>query len=397
MGYINTATTTTLTAKLTPKGRQKLILTNNNLISYFSLGDSDANYYASSALGTGEVPTDGGDNGPYATLTNSVGPNVTLKSVLIVNKNGDLKKMVEPQSSEVTIQMVSNGTQTATAGSSDTINRNDLTTDPLVNLYYSFNLPLTSNDDYKFTGVTSEKGGYSNTALSGLAQTNILVIGIDNTMYGEVIDGKTIQTVISGATSAFTIYSTFQNTGQQLSILDANYNDQSPSAKLFGDNIAFLVSDDIMKPNGGSASLSWATGYNTTKPFSINNKQTFNLTTNTNLGLTADTLVGIAYLDKGFLVITDQNIVNDFTGALSSTTITCDSLSTSVIQNVTCLANRGEFGGSTNRTFVPSDTPRISEVGLYDSEGDLIAIAKTDRQIIKNVNDFLALGIKFQI
>ena len=317
--------------------------------------------------------------------------------MLIVNNNGDLKKLVEPQSSELTSQMISNGTQTDFASAANTIDRNDLSTDPLVNLYYSFNLPLTSSDDYTFTGVTSDKGGYSDTALSTFAQTNILVVGINNTQYGEVVDGKTIQAVISGLTSAFTIYSTFQTTGQQLSVLDANYNDQSPSAKLFGDNIAFLVSDDIMKPNGGSASLSWATGYNTTKPFSINGKQTFNLTTNTNLGLYIDTLVGIAYLDKGFLVITDQTIVNDFAGTLTSTTITCDSLSTSVIQNVTCLANRGEFGGSTNRTFVPGDTPRISEVGLYDADGDLIAIAKSDRQIVKNVNEFLALGIKFQI
>ncbi len=65
-----------------------------------------------------------------------------------------------------------------------------------------------------------------------------------------------------------------------------------------------------------------------------------------------------------------------------------------VVQNVTCLANRGEFGTSTNVTFRVGDTPRISEIGLYDGDGDLIAIAKMDRQILKNVNEFLALGIK---
>lgn len=44
MGFIPNATTTTLTAKLTPIGRQLLRSTNNNLITKFSLGDSDANY-----------------------------------------------------------------------------------------------------------------------------------------------------------------------------------------------------------------------------------------------------------------------------------------------------------------------------------------------------------------
>ena len=49
-----------------------------------------------------------------------------------------------------------------------------------------------------------------------------------------------------------------------------------------------------MRPNGGNPSLSWSTGYNTLKPFSINQKQLYNLTTNTNLAKSADTCVGIA-------------------------------------------------------------------------------------------------------
>jgi hypothetical protein len=399
MGYINSATTTTLTAKLTPIGRKKLILTNNNLIAYFSLGDSDANYYSPLPLLTGQVPNDGGDNGPYSSLTNSVGPNVQLKSVLIVNKNGDLKKAVEPQSSEVTTQMVSNGTTTLVATRQNTIDRYSFNTDPLVNLYYSFNLPLTANDDYNFTNVTSALGGFSDTALSGIAQSNILVFGIENSQYGEVIDGKTVRVNIQGISNTYTLYSTFQNTGQQLTTFDANYKDQSQSGAIFGSNVAFLVSDNIMTPNGGDPTLSWGTGYNTVKPFSVNGKQLFNLTTNSNIGKTADTVVGIVYLDKGFAVITNQTIVNDFNAALNTcyAQITCDSLSTSVVQNVTCIANRGEFGNSTNPTYTVDNAPRISEVGLYDTEGDLIAIAKMDKHVVKNVNEFLALGIKFNV
>jgi hypothetical protein len=63
MGYINSGTSLSLTAKLTPIGRQKLILTNNNLISAFSLGDSDANYYAALPLISGQIPGNGGNVG----------------------------------------------------------------------------------------------------------------------------------------------------------------------------------------------------------------------------------------------------------------------------------------------------------------------------------------------
>jgi hypothetical protein len=399
MGYNNSATTTTLTAKLTPTGRRKLILTSNNLITQFSLGDSDANYYAAIPLTTGQVPNDGGDNGPYSSLTNSVGPDVTLKSLLIVNKNGDLRKDVEPESSELTSEMVANGSQTQICTRRDIVDRTALNTDPLVNLYYSFNLPLNSGDDFRFTGTTNNRNGFADTALSGLAQSKILVAGIENSQYGEIIDGKTVRVNVSGISTSYTLYSTFQNTGQQLNVLDANYAEQSVSTNTLGKNIAFLFSDDIQTPNGGDPSLSWATGYGTVKPFSVNNKQQFNFMTNTNLAQTADTVVGVAYLDKGFVVITHPTIVNDFSASslTNFVEVTCDSLSTSVLQNVTCIANRGEFGNSTNPTYKSDNTPRISEVGLYDIDGDLIAIAKTDRHVIKNVNEFLALGIKFQI
>ena len=45
MGYIASSSTTTVTARLTPYGRKKLLSTSNSdIISSFALGDSDANY-----------------------------------------------------------------------------------------------------------------------------------------------------------------------------------------------------------------------------------------------------------------------------------------------------------------------------------------------------------------
>lgn len=397
MGYNNTATTLTLTAKLTPLGRQKMVSTNNALIKTFSLGDSDANYYTNLTLGTGQVPGIGGDIGPNSTISNSTTQSVGMKTMLIVNSSGVLTKPVSSQSINILSEIIPNGmvTVNATNLTQSLVNRNDITTDNLVNLYYSFGLPLNSNDDTKYTGVTYTNGGFSDTALSAFSTTKILVIAINNTNYGECIDGKTVKIDLPTSAGTYTIYSTYQGGNNTLITLDTLIADNAIQTNQFGNNVAALVSDDIMRPNGGNPSLSWATGYNTEKPFSLNQKQTYNFQTNSNLAVTADTLVGMVFLDQGFAVITDPTIVNNFTqSASTATTVMFNSVSTNVYQNVTCIADRGEFGSTTNPTFDIGDIPRISEVGLFDDMGNLIAVAKTDRHITKNVNEFLALGIK---
>jgi hypothetical protein len=69
------------------------------------------------------------------------------------------------------------------------------------------------------------------------------------------------------------IYSTFQNKGIQATVEDANLRETSTLGNPFGDNVAFLFSDEILKPK----LLSWGTGYGTVKPFSLNNKLLYNL------------------------------------------------------------------------------------------------------------------------
>lgn len=398
MGYIPSATTTTLLAKLTPIGRQLLVSTNSSLITKFSIGDSDRNYNVVVPLATGEVPTDGGNLGPNGAATNSITSNYRLKSFLLVNTSGLLQKSVELQSNNITSETQALG-QTIVVGDSLThnlIDRADFNTDSLVNLFYSFSLPITSAQYLTYSSTTFANGGFADTALSGIAQNNILVIGVPDTQYGEMLDGKAIKITLQTAISAYTIYSTFQNKGFPTKVEDVNYRETSTVTQNIGNNISFLFSDDIMKPNGGSdATLSWGTGFNSIKPFSQNRKSLYNLTTDSNLAQTADTCVGIAYLDKGFIVITDPTIVSNFSlTATTATTVTFDSISTSIAQNITCIAARGEFGTSTNPTFSRGDIASISEVGLYDDAGNLIAIAKTDRHLQKNVNQFLALGIK---
>jgi hypothetical protein len=400
MGFNSTAATTTLIAKLTPIGRSKLISTNNALITSFSFGDSDANYNVPLLLETGQVPADSGNVGANGSISNSTSTNPPIKSFLIANPSGSLIKSVEQQSTNIITEVKLNGQVTITGNTitQNVINRNDYTTDRLVNLFYSFGLPLNQGEDAIFTGTTFTNGGYSDTSFSGLAQSRILVFGINNTNYGELIDGKEIKLEIptSGGTT-YKIYSTFQNKNATLNTEDANYIETSAVSIKISNNIAFLFSDDIRRPNG-DATLSWATGFGNTKPFSLSNKKLFNAQTNTNLGLSADTIVGIAYLDKGFLVITDQQIINDYdTVTATGTSITLNSISTAVFQNITCIAGRGEFGASTNPTFKSTDTPRISEILLYDNVGNVIAIAKTDRHVLKNINEFLAFNVKINL
>lgn len=399
MGFNSTANTLTLTAKLTPIGRQRMISTNNGLIKTFSLGDSDANYYTNLSLTTGEVPSTSGNIGVNSTNSNSTPKLTGLKSTLIVNSTGLITKPVASQSSSILTETESVGF-TSVSGSNLTysvINRTTYT-DEKTNLYYSFGFPLTESEKTTYTATTTTSGGYANTAFSGFAVDKILVVSIDNSTYGELIDGKSLKLDLATTAGTYTIYSTYQYGSQQLNVLDSQYTDPNVASSNFGLNVSMLVCDTIMTPNGGDPSLSWATGYNTNRPFSLNGKKAYNYQTNSNLSLTADTLVGVAYLDKGMLVITNPAIVNAYVAsAATATTLSFDSVSTGVYQIVTCIADRGEFGLSTNSTFQISNTPRISEVALYDDQGNMIALAKPDRQISKNINEFLALSIKISV
>lgn len=405
MGFNSSATSVTLTAKLTPIGRQKLVSTNNNLIKFFSLGDSDANYYSSLTLSSGQVPSINGNIGYGNTISNSTPQFVGIKSFLVVNQNGDLTKPVSPQSINILTETENNGFVTISGNNLtyNLVNRNSVNSDPLVNLFGSFNLPLDSTSDINYTGVTAANGGYSDTCFSGFATNKVLFIGINNASYGEVIDGKTVKLELPTSAGTYTLYSTLQSGTGTVNELDANYRDVANNVVLFGLNVAPLFSDTVKKPNGDST-LSWATGYGLSKPFSNNGKRAYNLQTNTNLSLTADTAVGMVYLDKGFIAITNPTIIDAITSTgttlysgLTATTLTFDSVSTNVSQIITCIAERGEFGASTSIYFADDDIPKVTEVGLYDDFGNLIAYGKTDRQITKNINQFLALSIKITI
>ena len=99
------------------------------------------------------------------------------------------------------------------------------------------------------------------------------------------------------------------------------------------------------------------------------------------------------------MVITDPTIVNDFviggTGS-TATTLTFDHARSTVSQQITCIAERGEFGVSTNGSWSSGDVPRITEIGLFDGSGTLIAIAKLNRSYEKVVDDMVAFNVTIE-
>ena len=68
-----------------------------------------------------------------------------------------------------------------------------------------------------------------------------------------------------------------------------------------------------------------------------------------------------------------------------------------LVQNIVCIAPRGEFYNSQNETLSVNDDIRISEVAITDVSGNILAIGKTDRHIVKKKNDFVVFDVQIII
>jgi hypothetical protein len=176
------------------------------------------------------------------------------------------------------------------------------------------------------------------------------------------------------------------------------------------------VSDSVQKPNNDS-NKSWSTGYDSFKPFSLNGKELINVQTVADTQIYSDKIAGVMYLDKGIFAITDEyiveNIALDFSGnsntnilnnglglyyySASTYNTTIDSIQNDFVQNIVCIAARGEFYNSQNATLTVNDDVRISEIAITDVAGNILAIGKTDRQIVKKKNDFVVFDVQIII
>jgi len=398
MGFNNTSI---LTAKLTPTGRRNLLSGTRNLITKFQLGDSDAAYITDETLGVGEVPSQSGDITQLSGVTNTGVSKDSKIKYPIFSTGSSTFKNVDTSSNNISVTDVKIGT-TVLSGSSLSFDLIDLsvTTDTKVNLYSSFSLPSTTSQKSSFTGKTLTQGGFSNTALSGLSQDRILVIGIPNNQYGDMLDGKEVKLTLNGLTGGtYELYTTFQNKSNVSAIVeDSNFSEKSTNtATMFGGTHAFVFSDGIQRPNS-DAGKSWSTGFGSSKPFSFGRKERFNIVDNSTLGLNTDKAVGVCHLNSGFIVVTDPVIVGDYSASASTAnTVTFNSMNTLVSQEVLCMASRGEFVKSQNPTFSMGEAVRVSEIGLYDNDNNLIAYGKTNRHFTKSAADTKMFTVKISI
>lgn len=398
MGFLLSADTVTITAKLTPIGRQRLLTDGGNIITQFSLGDSDANYFGSLPLSRGEVPTSSGEIGFNGAFSNGIHSGVMIKSPILVNSIGDTKKSVNGGSSEVVITTKHIGvkTQTTTSLTQLIVDRTQGDSDSYSNLFKTFGLPITPSQKIAYSNIKLPTG-YLDSAIKNLNQDKVLVISIDKCDYGETIDGKTIKVELTttGGTT-YTLYSTYQKGASQPTTLDTQFSENSDLGNAVNNNITFLFSDNVERPNKNE-NKSWATGYNTVRPFTLNGKETFNRAEIPSTSTNIDFALGVAYLDKGFIVITHPDIVNNFDVTSNATTVTYNSVSNEVAQNVRCIIERDEFATTTNPTHGSGDLIRVSEIALYDSTNTVIAYAKSNEHITIGANQYMVLGIRILV
>lgn len=353
-------------------------------------------------------------------------------------------------------------------------NRTTLSSDTS-NLFSSFGLPITSeqkkkydqsnlgelsadnNGDLIINGVnynwsssgnqdvlhpvTGYSGQFHDTALQDFNQDKILVFNIPQGEYGEIIDGKTIKlTVPTGSSSSVEIYSAFkrndlfldenrfENAFSEIDYIASEYGTgviTSDEAGHYESNVVFLFSDAIQKPTSG---ISWSDGHSAafsgnTSVYSKAQHQNSGGNVKNFFDFFNDKAVGIAYLDKGFIVITDPTIIADFETHYGNSSIssfgtpakeTFDSgqnmpkieflsYNTEKSLNVVCLSSTDEFYRTTNETAkalvgktdksfadfkndFSSDKLKpikITEIGLHDEEGNLLAVAKPEKPIEK--------------
>lgn len=441
MGFIEKKYTTDLTAYLTQKGREMLLSGDreDTIAKFFLLGDSDRNYQLVSDDRIREmlIPDITGDKSDSLF---SVAQNVDIKHKVgtfkpIENVTGFQRSIIY----ESTPTLTGDDVKMVLASRTEDIFDDNKTM--FGNMFSTLNLPCTTDGIAEFL-----YGESSRTAFQYLNNENALIIEIPKNTYGELIDGKTIRLRLELENGQMiSIYSTFFENP----ILDTNghqiYSDPNLASQLFGNkyredevlpgqhglatqlkgfnsNVAYLFTDYIKRPRN-SNNNTWAS-----------NGTYFRTQTNVPSGKVADkfyakfsgaemdTPVGIAYLDKGFLVITNQTILDNLKVAkvtvgvpgteivgtnnyaleqfyYNSTTLDFSSFSTEFIQHAVCVCLPNEFYQTENPTYDQKSerAVAVTEIGLYNSAYELIAIAKPSFPIAKDRFSVLSFNINIRV
>ena len=321
---------------------------------------------------------------------------------------------------------------------------------PFSNLYSSFGLPAAN---FEVAGWDLEWGS---NALQDIDDAiEVAVIEIPKNTYGEMIDGRTIKLklphITGGTFDCYSSYYLAYNASSDPSVEAERFGHESvlnqnliPAVDTPSTNVAFLFSDSFGAPvNGGS----WADGYTTTSPpagypdattyFSFAQDKKVAIASDAGSGV--DRPIGICYLDKGFIVLTSSAVTSSInwsastavvcpTTACTASTFTYSAITQDFfttadadltfysfekqwVLDILCEATGNEFFLTKNPTAAPlnpiivngeydlssvNKPVYITEIGLYDDNGNMIAIAKPDRPVEKYKTNSSYFNLKFR-
>jgi len=360
-------------------------------------------------------------------------------------------QIYKPVTSTISTRQETSSLVVIPAGSALTYSLSDRTsiTEINTNYFVSFNLPVSY--DALSSGSTL---ALTNPEIFQINVDKAVIVPIPREYYSELIDGRSItftvpQNINGVSMSSKTVVSSTYTTLQK-----------KQTNAFLGNNLAFLFCDEINLPYTGtvngisrSAATTWNTPVYSNRPaavpysiltpaIDINTDQrvysaqnqaivvTPTYPTNTNQGYNYDIPVGIACLDKGFMILTHPKIVNNMpwsqgleqytnvTNSLSGTNNIYFSANSSInfvdininyITAVVCIALPAEFFFTNNPSWDIAknaleynnntnnyDPLYITEIGLYNLKNELIAIAKTSEPVLKGYTDILNFSLEIQ-
>jgi len=320
------------------------------------------------------------------------------------------------------------------------------------NYFVSFNLPYTAGDL-----ASGDTFASSFPELYQLNVDHIVIAPIPREYYNEMIDGRSITFSVPqydasdiNWSSKTIVSSTYNNLDKssENALLGKNI------AFLFCDEINPPYTGET---DGGAiskeANTTWntssyldrpaATSYNNLQAIDINTDQRtwsdVNLAvtvpetypTTTNQGYNYDVPVGFAALDKGFLILTHSAITENIpwssgltypAGAANTSSATTEiwfssgssavfyDLNINFKTSVVCMALPGEFYFTNNPTWDYAenlqeytlgtnnyDDTYVTEIGLYNKEEELLAVAKLDRAKQKGYTGVLTFTLELDV
>lgn len=326
-----------ITVKFTAKGKSRVMQQGlNNLFTKFSLGDSDVNYNVNE-----EYITDlSGD------LSMSIYYNIGIKNNVILDGSGTIFKQIDKQNNIISDSTVSNKFIFNEDNKKIIIDR---TKGENLGLLKILNLPITKDSD---TNLKLYADRYA-------------VYPIDS--YGDIINALNLKISV-GDIDFYTAYA--ENTIKP----DSTMFDDSVIVSNVLLNSAMLFSDAVGRPDNNKE-LSWADGFGEDRPYASGksfykiNEKDFTI---------SDNVAGYILLDKGYVVILNQGIIDELEDSIS---VEGKYENYTVFNEVVCQINRGEFLKSTNPTYKIGEMVRVTEIGLYDATNTLIAIGKFNKEL----------------